>query len=154
MGYLSVTNYKNLDQVYAAVLKTPEAITTENRVGLFNIDAFAIRATGAQFSTSHVRACSEWVSYFSNFSEIWSFFLMFYLVALTFFFFYIVPEALATTRLSLNVSTSKSWLSGMIACGVPFVLTFSLLYESVYMLFTNETYNGKVLPTLIIEGRQ
>lgn len=42
----------------------------------------------------------------------------------------------------------------MIACGVPFVLTFSILYESVYMLFTNETYNGKILPTFSIEGRQ
>lgn len=79
---------------------------------------------------------------------------MFYLVALVFFFFYLIPEALASTRLALNISTSKSWISGLIACGVPFVLTFSILYESVYMLFINETYNGKVIPTLIIEGRQ
>lgn len=109
-----VTNYKLLDLAYTpgtslnSGSKTVEAVVLENKVGLYDINFFSIRATGTQFSTSHVRACSEWVSYFSNFSEIWSFFLLFYCVALLFFFFYLIPEALATTRLSLNISTSKS----------------------------------------------
>lgn len=153
-GYLRMTNYKLLDSTYSSALKTVEGVVAEYKIGLLDINALTIRATGTQFSTSHVRACSEWVSYFSNFSEVWSFFLVFYFIALSFFFFYIIPEALATTRLALNQATSKSWLSGLIACGVPFVLTFSILYESVYMLFINETYNGKILPTFSIEGRQ
>lgn len=117
--------------------------------GLFNF-----RFSGINFQTSHMRACSDWVNYFSNFSEIWSFFLFFYILALFFFFFYIIPEAYGRYRLALNSATPKSWLSGMIACGVPFVLIFSILYESVYMLFTNEVTSSKMLPLFLIEGKQ
>lgn len=69
-SYLPMTNYKLLDLSYSQELKTVDSVVAEHKVGLLNIDALTIRATGTQFSTSHVRACSEWVSYFSNFSEV------------------------------------------------------------------------------------
>lgn len=31
---------------------------------------------------------------------------------------------------------------------------FSILYESIFLLFLNETYRGRILPTFLIEGRQ
>lgn len=106
------------------------------------------------FQTTHIKSCSDWVSYFSNFSEIWSFFLFFYFLALTFFFYYIIPESYYRFNLSVNSSTPVSWVSGAIACGVPFVLIFSILYESVYMLFSNEVAPSKNSPLFLIEGKQ
>jgi heme/copper-type cytochrome/quinol oxidase subunit 2 len=47
-----------------------------------------------------------------------------------------------------------SWLSSFISCGVPFFLIFTILYESIYLLFTNETFFTKLLPLFLIEGRQ
>lgn len=153
-----MTNYKHIDLANLSGAgqtgAVPAVVVADYRHSLASDSAYSFRSFSTQYQIGHPKALSDWISYFSNYSEIWSFFLIFYAIALTFFFFYIVPESLASTRLSLNQATSKSWISGAIACGVPFVLIFGILYESIFMLFTNETYKGRILPTFLIEGRQ
>lgn len=115
---------------------------------------YSFRSVSSNFQWFLTKSCSDWVSYFSIMSEVWSFFLIFYFFALFFFVYYILPEALSTKRLAINAATPRSWLSSTISCGVPFVLIFSILYESVYMLFTNEVFPSKISPLFLIEGKQ
>ena len=153
-----MTNYKYFDNInFEALTTTPASVSdtvASYRHSLSSETSYGFRFVSIQYQNGMPKACSDWVSYFSNYSEIWSFFLFFYALALLFFFFYIIPEALASNRLALNFATPKSWISGAIACGVPFVLIFNILYESIFLLFLNETYRGRILPTFLIEGRQ
>lgn len=75
-------------------------------------------------------------------------------MALFFFFYFIVPKSIPHYRLNTNFATPVSWLSSFISCGVPFFLIFTILYESIYLLFTNENFPNKMLPLFLIEGRQ
>lgn len=153
-----MTNYKYVDAAlnsqYSVAGASPTEIVSQYRHSLAGDSSYGFRWHAVQYQIGHAKSCSDWVSYFSNYSEIWSFFLFFYCLALLFFFFYIIPESLASTRLALSFATPKSWISGAIACGVPFVLIFGILYESIFLLFTNETHKGRILPSFLIEGRQ
>ena len=106
------------------------------------------------FQTEISKACSDWVVYYSSVTEVWGFFLFFYFIALFFFFYFIVPKSIPHYRLNTNFATPVSWLSSFISCGVPFFLIFTILYESIYLLFTNENFPVKMLPLFLIEGRQ
>jgi hypothetical protein len=150
-----LSNYKIIDFFYS----NPQSSTVEssyNETRLFGFDdlGYGFRNLSVNFQTTHIKGCSDWVFYFSAMSEVWSFFLIFYFLALFFFFFYILPGASASVRLSTNFSTSKSWLSSTLSCGVPFILIFSVLYESIFMLFTNEVFPSRISPLFLIEGKQ
>lgn len=115
---------------------------------------FCTRSYSLNFQSYELKSCSDWVLYFSSLSEIWSFFLIFYFVGLFFFVYYIFPEATQFYRISSNFSTPQSWMSSLISCGVPFILIFSVLYESIYLLFINEVPTSKISPLFLIEGKQ
>lgn len=158
-----MSNFKNISLNYESIINNnlnvaefqniPYIFGTE-KLNLSLNSIFSFRTNSINFQWTCVKNCSDWVSYFSVMSEIWSFFLIFYFFALFFFFYYIIPEALPVKRLSINMATPKSWFSSTIACGVPFVLIFSILYESVYMLFTNEVFQSKISPLFLVEGKQ
>jgi len=112
------------------------------------------RNQAVNFQSEISKACSDWVVYYSSVTEVWGFFLFFYFVALFFFFYFIIPKSLPHYRLNTNFATPVSWLSSFISCGVPFFLIFTILYESIYLLFTNENFPVKMLPLFLIEGRQ
>ena len=113
-----------------------------------------MRNQAVNFQTEISKACSDWVVYYSSVTEVWGFFLFFYFIALFFFFYFIVPKSIPHYRLNTNFATPVSWLSSFIPCGVPFFLIFTILYESIYLLFTNENFPVKMLPLFLIEGRQ
>ena len=113
-----------------------------------------MRNQAVNFQTEISKACSDWVVYYSSVTEVWGFFLFFYFIALFFFFYFIVPKSIPHYRLNTNFATPVSWLSSFISCGVPFFLIFTILYESIYLLFTNENFPVKMLPLFLIEGRQ
>lgn len=106
------------------------------------------------FQTTHMKSCSKWVSYFSEYNEIWGYFLFFYGVSLLFFFFYIIPESFSKYRVKTNPATAKGWVANVISCGVPFFVLFSIMFESMYMLFLNEVFLKKASALFTIEGRQ
>ena len=111
-----------------------------------------MRNQAVNFQTEISKACSDWVVYYSSVTEVWGFFLFFYFIAL--FFYFIVPKSIPHYRLNTNFATPVSRLSSFISCGVPFFLIFTILYESIYPLFTNENSPVKMLPLFLIEGRQ
>jgi hypothetical protein len=106
------------------------------------------------FQSFHIKSCSKWVSYFSEYNEIWGYFILFYSVSLLFFFFYIIPESYSKYRIKTNPATAKGWIANMISCGVPFFVLFSIMFESMYMLFLNEVFLKKASALFTIEGRQ
>lgn len=119
-----------------------------------NLKPFFFRNQSVNFQSEISKACSDWVVYYSSVTEVWGFFLFFYFAALFFFFYFIVPKSIPHFRLNTNFATPVSWLSSFISCGVPFFLIFTILYESIYLLFTNENFPVKMLPLFLIEGRQ
>lgn len=125
-----------------------------NYAAVVNTANFGMRYNSINFQSYHVKSCSDWLSYFSYLSEVWSFFLIFYFLALFFFIYYIFPESSKLYRVSTNFSTPQSWLSSFFSCGVPFILIFSVLYESIYLLYINEVSIAKMTPLFLIEGKQ
>lgn len=154
-----MTNLKNLDFFYDNYFSAEGAdsvvgVLSGNTNQFGSSDSFNFRHYPNNFQTGHVRACSDWVSYFSAFSEVWSFFLTFYFLGLFFFFYYIIPGSLGSTRVSTSNASPRSWLSSTLACGTPFILVFSVLYESIFMLYNNEVFSARIVPLFLIEGRQ
>ena len=92
--------------------------------------------------------------YYSSVTEVWNFFLFFYFVALFFFFYFSIPYTIPHYRLNANFATPVSRLSSFISCGVSFFLSFVVLYESVYLLFTNENFPFKMPPAFLVKGRR
>ena len=113
-----------------------------------------MRNQAVNFQTEISKSCSDWVVYYSSVTEVWGFFLFFYFVALFLFFYFIIPKTIPHYRLNTNFAAPVSWLSSSISCGVPFFLIFTALYESVYLLFTNENFLFKMPPAFLVKGRR
>ena len=163
--FFFLTNLKYLDYIYKTGDQTSWKIQPIRFVApsnLFasastyntNLKPFYMRNQSVNFQSEMTKACSDWVVYYSSVTEVWGFFLFFYCVALFSFFYFIVPKSIPFYRLNTNFATPVSWLSSFISCGVPFFLIFTILYESMYLLFTNESFPVKMLPLFLIEGRQ
>ena len=162
-----MSNLKTIDYIYTSQVTSLDSLTlisdrsttpsnifsSSSTLNTNNLPTF-IRSLSVNFQTENPKSCSEWVAYYSSVSEIWSFFLFFYFIALFFFFYYTVPKAIPSYRVTTNFATPVSWLSSFLSCGVPFFLIFTILYESVYLLFTSENFPARVLPLFLIEGRQ
>jgi heme/copper-type cytochrome/quinol oxidase subunit 2 len=160
-----VSNFKNIDFIYQSQnpftqnlvnvkFVTPSNLFASSSTYATNIKPYFFRNQAVNFQTEISKACSDWVVYYSSVTEVWGFFLFFYFIALFFFFYFIVPKSIPHFRLNTNFATPLSWLSSFISCGVPFFLIFTILYESIYLLFTNENFPVKMLPLFLIEGRQ
>ena len=113
-----------------------------------------MRNQAVNFQTEISKACSDWVVYYSSVTEVWGFFLFFYFVALFFFFYFSIPYTIPHYRLNANFATTVSRLSSFISCGLPFFLSFVVLYESVSLLFTNENSPFKMPPAFLVKGRR
>lgn len=89
-----MSNFKNISLNYESILNNnlnvaefqniPYIFGTE-KINLNLNSIFSFRANSVNFQWTCVKNCSDWVSYFSVMSEIWSFFLIFYFFALFFF---------------------------------------------------------------------
>ena len=157
---LYLTNLKMNDIIYSLelsdtcksnvqVLPTPDELSIS---GCYT--SGLLRGLSNNFQYENPKSCSEWLVYCSSVSEVLSYFLLFYTLGLAFFFFYIVPKSSPVYRLTTNFVTPSSWFSSFVSCGVPFFLIFSILYESVFLVFSNENFSSKVSPLFLIEGRQ
>jgi hypothetical protein len=86
-----LTNYKHIDLANLSGAgqtgAVPAVVVADYRHSLASDSAYSFRSFSTQYQIGHPKALSDWISYFSNYSEIWSFFLIFYAIALTFFFF-------------------------------------------------------------------
>jgi len=163
--FTTLSNLKHVDFVYqthsggSGSLRvsretTPSSLIANASTYATHLKPYTMRNQAVNFQTEISKACSDWVVYYSSVTEVWGFFLFFYFIALFFFFYFIVPKSIPHYRLNTNFATPVSWLSSFISCGVPFFLIFTILYESIYLLFTNENFPVKMLPLFLIEGRQ
>ena len=160
-----MSNLKHIDFLYQTNRQTsaelgvsretaPATLIANASTYATHLRPYTMRNQAVNFQTEISKACSDWVVYYSSVTEVWGFFLFFYFIALFFFFYFIVPKSIPHYRLNTNFATPVSWLSSFISCGVPFFLIFTILYESIYLLFTNENFPVKMLPLFLIEGRQ
>ena len=161
----TLSNLKHVDFVYQTHSEgsgslrvsretTPNSLISNASTYATHLKPYTMRNQAVNFQTEISKACSDWVVYYSSVTEVWGFFLFFYFIALFFFFYFIVPKSIPHYRLNTNFATPVSRLSSFISCGAPLFLIFTILYESVYLLFTNENPPVKMLPLFLIEGRQ
>jgi len=129
-------------------------ILNEYRQNINILNNSFIKIFSNNFQTNHMKSCSKWVAYFSEFNEIWGFFTFFYAVSLIFFFFYIMPESYIKYKIKTNAAMAKGWIANIISCGVPFFVLFSIMFESMYMGFLNDVFLKKSSSLFTIEGRQ
>ena len=77
-----MTNLKNLDIFFNNLHQGNAGVSVEQLAasGAYTFQDYAtfnFRQYATNFQTCHIRACSDWVAYFSAFSEVWSFFFFF-----------------------------------------------------------------------------
>lgn len=160
-----LSNLKRADFIYQTNRQTPAALEVSREtvpatlianVGTYvtRLKPYTMRNLAVNFQTKIPKACADWVVYCSSVTDVWGFFLFSYFIALFFFFYFIVPKSIPHYRLNTNPATRVSGLSSFISCGIPFSLIFTILYESTYLLFTNENFPAKTLHPFLIESRQ
>jgi hypothetical protein len=158
-----LSNLKHVDFVYRTCsgeqssLRVPRETTASSLIP--NASAYAtylkpytLCNQPANFQTELSKACSDWAVYRSSVTEEWGFFLFFYFIALFFFFYFIGPKSIPHYRLNTNFSTPVSRLPSFPSRSFPLFPIITILYESVYPLFTNENFPVKMLPLFLVEG--